>query len=152
MLLCSSTRDNEPSLRICLPVFYECASLRGSFSRFALSVVALLFASAAHIWRSESVQNHSRAAKHCLQELYRCYPILREGRSKAVDNFQPLVDVMSDMQANAQVRDSEFSRRLFSRCSSSVMTTVRVSQSQSYFTTDGQSVSISWCRAPLWGP
>jgi hypothetical protein len=26
------------------------------------------------------------------------------------------------------------------------------SQSQSYFTTDGQSVSISWCRAPLWGP
>jgi hypothetical protein len=25
-------------------------------------------------------------------------------------------------------------------------------QSQSYFTTDGQSVSMSWCRAPLWGP
>jgi hypothetical protein len=26
------------------------------------------------------------------------------------------------------------------------------SQSQSYFTTDGQSVSMSWCRAHLWGP
>jgi hypothetical protein len=26
------------------------------------------------------------------------------------------------------------------------------SQSQSYLTTDGQSVSISLCRAPLWGP
>jgi hypothetical protein len=26
------------------------------------------------------------------------------------------------------------------------------SQSQSYFTTDGQSVSMSSCRAPLWGP
>jgi hypothetical protein len=25
-------------------------------------------------------------------------------------------------------------------------------QSQSYFTTDSQSVSMSWCRAPLWGP
>jgi hypothetical protein len=22
----------------------------------------------------------------------------------------------------------------------------------SYFTTDGRSVSMSWCRAPLWGP
>jgi hypothetical protein len=29
---------------------------------------------------------------------------------------------------------------------------VRQSQSQSYFTTDGQLVIMSWCRAPLWGP
>jgi hypothetical protein len=29
---------------------------------------------------------------------------------------------------------------------------MRMCQSQSYFTTDGQSVSMSWCRAPLWGP
>jgi hypothetical protein len=25
------------------------------------------------------------------------------------------------------------------------------SQSQSYATTDGQSVSLSWCQAPIWG-
>jgi hypothetical protein len=24
-------------------------------------------------------------------------------------------------------------------------------QSQSYVTTDGQSVSLSWCQAPIWG-
>jgi hypothetical protein len=27
-----------------------------------------------------------------------------------------------------------------------------VSQSQSYVTTDGQSASLSWCQAPVWGP
>jgi hypothetical protein len=26
------------------------------------------------------------------------------------------------------------------------------SQSQSYVTTDGQSASLSWCQAPIWGP
>jgi hypothetical protein len=26
------------------------------------------------------------------------------------------------------------------------------SRSRNYFTTDGQSVSMSWCRAPFWGP
>jgi hypothetical protein len=26
------------------------------------------------------------------------------------------------------------------------------SQSQSYVTTDGQSASLSWCEAPIWGP
>jgi hypothetical protein len=25
------------------------------------------------------------------------------------------------------------------------------SQSQSYVTTDGQSASLSWCQAPIWG-
>jgi hypothetical protein len=33
-----------------------------------------------------------------------------------------------------------------------IIVIVFYSQSQSYFTTDGQSVSMSRCRAPLWGP
>jgi hypothetical protein len=34
---------------------------------------------------------------------------------------------------------------------SNVNSLLQSSQSQSYITTDGQSVSLSWCQAPIWG-
>jgi hypothetical protein len=33
----------------------------------------------------------------------------------------------------------------------SITSSVKSSQSQSYVTTDGQSASLSWCQAPIWG-
>lgn len=68
--------------------------------------------------------NHSLAAKLCLQTLHHYYRIFGEGKSKTMGIFQHLVDMMSDIQANAHVRDSEFSRWCFWWYLSSVITIV----------------------------
>jgi hypothetical protein len=38
------------------------------------------------------------------------------------------------------------------RASLSLRSPASLIQSQSYIATDGQSASLSWCQAPIWGP
>jgi hypothetical protein len=40
----------------------------------------------------------------------------------------------------------------FSKLRVSAVSATTQSQSRSYVTTDGQSASLSWCPAPIWGP
>jgi hypothetical protein len=110
MLLGSTTRYIERIVKEMPPTALH--FVMGLVPSFCLSGVAFLFTNVTHIWRSVRIQIYNLTYRILSSKfIITATGYIVRMRSKTIDIFQHLVDLMSDRESNALLRNFEFSWR-----------------------------------------